>query len=109
MYDRNVFDCTYLDSDGDLKRWDGCWIKGVSQTGQTELIVKGRGSMYHVILGYCSTGNYLCIPDQRISCPLGRLSDTFWNYEQLSSLLGPVDAITITTALADFDIHKETD
>ena len=109
MYDRNVFDCTYLDSDGDLKRWDGCWIKGVSQTGQTELIVKGRSSMYHVILGYCSSGNYLCMPDQRISCPLGRLSDTFWNYEQLSSLLGPVDAITITTALADFDIHKETD
>ena len=88
----NVFDCTYRDSEGHSKRWDGCWIKKESQTGQTELIVKGRGSMYHVILGYCSTGNYMCIPEQRISCPLSSLLDKFWNYEQISTLLGPVDA-----------------
>lgn len=107
MYDMNVFECIYHDDDGLPKRWDGCWIQKASMPGHAELLIKGRGSMYTVILGRCSSGNYLCIPEQRISCPLSFLSDKFWNYEQLSSLLGTVDAVTVTTALADFEIHKQ--
>lgn len=107
MYDMNVFDCTCRDRDGHSRRWDGCWIQKESHDRQTELIIKGRGSMYHVILGCCSVGNFLCIPEQRVSCPLSSLWDKFWNYEQISPLLGPVDAVTVTTALADYATHTE--
>lgn len=107
MYEMNVFDCILTGLDGRLKRWDGCWILISSLPGQTELCVKGRGSMYTVILGKCSAGNYLCMPEQRVSCPLSSLTDRHWNYEQLSQLLGPVDAATVTAALADLKRHKE--
>ena len=106
MQEMQVFDCVFHDADGHPNRWDACWIQQASLAEQTELLVKGRGSLYTLILGKCSAGNYLCIPEQRISCPLSFLSDKFWNYEQLAALLGPVDAITITMALADYARFK---
>ena len=73
----------------------------------SELAISGRGSMYTVILGEYSSGSYLCIPEQGIGCPLGSLSDTFWNFEQLSRLICRTDAATIVNALEDYGKYRD--
>lgn len=98
----NTFPCTCEYPSGRSLCWHASW----SETGATqdacELLISGRGSMYTVILGEYSSGSYLCIPDQGIGCPLGHLSDTFWNFEQLSRLICWTDAATIVHALEDY-------
>ena len=71
-----------------------------------ELIISGRGSMLTVILTKYSGGSCLCIPEIGIGSPLGHLSDTFWNFEQLSHLINRTDATTIAYALADYNRYK---
>jgi hypothetical protein len=43
---------------------------------------------------------FLCIPNWQIGCELSALSDTFWNSEQLSHHLSPIDTKTVITGLA---------
>lgn len=65
-----------------------------------EVILEGRGSSFHVIVGPQINGMYLCIPNWQIGCELSALSDTFWNSEQLSRHLNPVDTRTVAAGLA---------
>jgi len=70
-----------------------------------EIRIKGRGSSFLVILGYCSLGNYLCIPQIDVGCALSSLSDVFYNTEKLTPLIGETDAVTVATALFYYDCN----
>ena len=58
--------------------------------------------MFHVLLGECSDGNFICIPGIDVGCPLASLTDVFWNSERLSQIMNPVDAETVVKAIADY-------
>lgn len=88
-------------------RWTASWMETGAVQGVSELVISGRGSMYTVILGKYSSGSYLCIPEQGIGCQLGSLSDTFWNFEQLSRLICRTDAATIVHALEDYGKYRD--
>jgi len=94
-----TFHCKHTYHNGDSSRWDGSWDILERETDFHELRIRGRGSSYDVVLGECSSGNYLCIPASNIGCSLGHWTDTFWNFERLSSLMNETDAKTIITAL----------
>ena len=64
-----------------------------------ELEIKGRGSLFHVIIGDYSWGTYICIPNHDVGSALGALSDIFWNRERLSRLINPIDAATVAYGL----------
>ena len=49
-------------------------------------------------------GNFICILEINVGCPLSNWDDIFWNMERLSQLMNPVDAATVVygiRALAD--------
>lgn len=94
--------CEYIDNNDNTVSWSGSWELTSAGADHEELKICGRGSCYHVVLGYCSYGNYLCIPDMDIGCGLSSLTDTFWNYKKLSGLVGEADAVTISRGLNDF-------
>ena len=96
------YPCQYIETEDYPGSWVGSWELIGAGTDYEELKICGRGSCYHVVLGYYSRGNYLFIPDIDIGCALGSLKDVFWNYERLSRLLGETDAITISRGLSDF-------
>lgn len=98
----NSFACSCEYPSGRLGEWTGFWQEADSGRGTSELLISGRGSLYTVLVGEYSSGHYLCIPEQGIGCPLGGLSDTFWNFEQLSALICRTDAATIISALDDY-------
>lgn len=104
---QHAFLCTCEYPDGSSMRWQASWREDDSAQGVSELVISGRGSMYTVILGEYSSGNYLCIPEQGVGCPLGPLSDTFWNFEQLSRLICRTDAATIVNALEDYGEYRD--
>lgn len=64
-----------------------------------EIIIYGRGSCMNAVVGKYMSGQYICIPDIDVGCPLSRLSDTFWNKGRLSSHMQEVDAVTVAYAL----------
>ena len=96
------YPCQYIGDDEYPSSWIGSWELIGAGTDYEEIKISGRGSCYHIVLGYYSRGNYLCIPDIDIGCALASLKDVFWNYERLSRIVGKTDAITISRGLNDF-------
>ena len=94
------FECAGPDEwDARGRRWTG-EVKVIGcGTDAVELIIYGRGSCMNAVVGRYRNGQYICIPDLDTGCPLGRLTDTFWNRERLSSHMPEVDAITVADAL----------
>ena len=83
------------------KRWEGC-IHLLKTATPYEMEVKARHSSFHIVCGKHEYGNYICIPNWNIGTELAELSDTFWNFERLTTYypeLSPVDAVSITCAL----------
>ena len=67
-----------------------------------ELEVTARYSSFHIICGKHKYGSYICIPNWNIGTELAGLSDSFWNFERLTTYypeLSQVDAISIVNAL----------
>ena len=84
------------------KTWTG-HVRIIYNTLPYEIKVNARGSSFHIIIGKHSYGNYICIPDWNIGTDISSLSDTFWNFEHLTSSypkLSAVDASSIIKALA---------
>ena len=102
----NTYFCSCEYQSGRRMEWQSSWLEVSSGEECKELIISGRGSMLTVILTKCSGGSCLCIPEIGIGSPLGHLSDTFWNFEQLSHLINRTDATTIAYALADYNRYK---
>ena len=97
------FQCKYIYEDGSKKTWTGQWNEVVDSSETIELLIQGRGSAYQAVLGISSVGNYLCIPSVNVGCSLACWSDLFWNTEQIARVLNITDAVTIATALVDYD------
>ena len=64
-----------------------------------ELIIYGRDSCINAVIGKYMGGQYICIPDIAMGCPLGRLSDLSGNKERLSAHMDKADAATAAHAL----------
>ena len=92
--------CTY--DSGRTRSWTAAWSIVDLNDGFTELKITGRGSAYHIILGGYSSGNFLCIPDIGLGCPLAHWSDIFWNTERISMFLNKTDAVTIATGIYEY-------
>ena len=91
------------------ERWEGTieiinahgrMIDGIVCGDVIEAYVEGRGSTMTIIIGDYCNGHFLCVPDLDVGCPLADWDDLFWNFERLSRLLNPVDAITIVAGVA---------
>ena len=59
--------------------------------------------------GKYMSGQYICIPDIDVGCPLSRMSDTFWNKERLCAHMREADAVTVTYALKALSEYLGTD
>ncbi len=89
----------YNEATGKTDRWDLC-LYIISRKGPfTEFVANGRGSSMHAIAGPQANGNFLCLPAYGVGSELAAFTNSFWNYERLSALIGPVDATTLVTAL----------
>ena len=99
------FQCKYQYEDGDKKTWFGQWELLTERLGNLEFLVRGRGSEYRVVIGHCSSGNYLCIPSENIGCGLASQNDYFWNLEQISRVMNITDAVTIASALYNYSMN----
>lgn len=89
-----------LKSGSRRETWTGRLILLDRGNGWYEAEIHGRGTCFHVLAGRHKYGNYLCIPDHDIGCELSDFSDIFWNEERIGHLMGRVDAVTVSTALA---------
>lgn len=78
--------------------WYGEISKFVEHNSSYEFWIKSRSSIM-VIFGPSSRGGFACFPDFKAGCHLTDLKDNFWNTEQLISVLGEVDGLTVSTAL----------
>lgn len=83
------------------RKWEG-HIHLLRTSSPYELEVTARGSSFHILCGQHKYGNFICIPNWNIGTELAGLSDSFWNFERLTTYypeLSAVDAISITSAL----------
>jgi len=91
------FECIWP-HDGETDRWNGRIISIEGHGSHYEIHIQSRSSL-RVIIGQSTAGGFACLPDYRIACHLAHLKDCFWNTEQLISVLGEVDGITVARAL----------
>lgn len=93
-----VFKCVLKTHSDEAETWNG-FITNLSEYGSFyELRIESRSKIL-VLFGKTSYGYFACIPDFGVGCHLADLRDRFWNEEQLSHILGPVDGLTVANAL----------
>ena len=71
-----------------------------------EATIEARGTHFAMLVGKTDNYNWVALPIQEVSCSLASPSDTFWNEERLTSLIGVVDATTIATVISFIEQHK---
>lgn len=94
---------TYICREGrkpEGKSWTGEIQMLDSTEDHYELIINARGSSFHVITGRYQNGKYLCVPNHGFGCDLAEYRDVFWNKEQISAYLNPVDTGSLTRGLS---------
>ena len=90
------FVCRHTYDDGEKAEWTGTVTPIRSTVDMRVAEIKGRGSSFTVIAGEYPYGDFLCIPEINVGCPLSRWDDLFWNQERLFSLMNETDAVTIS-------------
>ena len=98
--------CKYEYSDGEVREWPVTWAVTKRMAGATYLCIEGRGSVFDVVIGKYSGGNFLCIPAIDVGCGLAPFDDVIWNREKLSKFVTETDAATITKALQHFGMKE---
>ena len=93
------FTCSYTYDDGEHAHWTGTVTPIRKKAATTKAVIKGRGSSYTIIVGDCSCGHFLCIPEINLSCPLAEWGNIFWNRERMSGLMNVTDAVTIVNVV----------
>lgn len=86
-------------------RWPGR-IRLIKDTDPYEMEATARYSSFHILCGKHKYGNYICIPNWDIGTELSGLSDSFWNFERLTTYypnLSKADAASIVGALERLD------
>ena len=96
------FTCRHTYENDYVQEWTGSWELLHYDGSFWELLINGRGSSFHSILGISSVGLYICIPSIDVGCGLADWTDTFWNTEKLSGFVSVTDAVTIAEALRSF-------
>ena len=96
------FQCRRTYENGHFQEWTGSWELVHYNGSFWELLINGRGSSFHTILGISSAGLYICIPSIDVGCGLAGWTDTFWNTEKLSGFVSVTDAVTIAEAVRSF-------
>lgn len=95
-----TFMCRYLPESW-MEPWQGT-VCPLLPFEPMDFEVCARGSMFHIIIGHHSRGQYICIPNWGIGMDTADPDDCFWNYGHLSDLyprLRKVDAVSIVNAL----------
>lgn len=72
-----------------------------------EATIEARSTCFNMLVGKTDNYDWVALPIQEVSCSLANPSDTFWNEERLTSLIGVVDATTISRSIAFIDRHKD--
>ena len=96
------YKCQFTYDSGRTRSRTAAWSVVDSCDGFTELKISGRGSSYNIILGSYSSGNFLCIPDIDLGCPLAHWSDIFRNTERIATILNRTDAVTIAAGIYEY-------
>lgn len=97
---RMEFVCTAPAETGEgTQRWLGEVVVRSHSLYTAELLIYGRGSCINAVIGKYMGGQYICMPDIDTGCPLGGLSDIFWNRERMSAHMNGTDAVTVAHAL----------
>ncbi len=91
------FTCEW-EHDGCKDIWQGSITDLEELSSHYEILIQSRSSI-RVVFGKTSSGGFACMPDFQASCCIANLKDQFWNTERLVSALGPVDGITVASAL----------
>ena len=105
-----MFQCTGpAEWEADERRWSGEIKITRRSINMVEFIIYGRSSCMNGVVGKYMSGQYICIPDIDVGCPLSRLSDTFWNKERLCAHMREADAVTVTYALKALSEYLGTD
>ncbi len=103
-------ECTCILKDGSRKEsWTGKLTLLRKAPGMYEAEISGRGTYFHILAGWHTYGNYLCIPNHDVGCELSGFSDIFWNEERLRSLMQEVDAVTVAAGLAQLPSLADND
>lgn len=88
------------------------WIIRIDRLFKTktgfEASITADNWQFHIIVGKFQFGNYLCIPNWKVGVELSSWKDTFWNLEQLASVLKRKNAISIVTAIKYIAEYLET-
>lgn len=97
---RMEFVCSAPAEEGERgQKWLGEVVVKSHSMCMAELLIYGRYSCINAVIGKYMSGQYICIPDIDIGCPLSSLSDIFWNRERLSAHMNGTDAVTVAHAL----------
>ncbi len=92
------FQCSRVTENG-LERWSGLIVNIINHGSHYEMRIESRSGIM-VLFGETRSGYFACIPDWDAGCHLAHPSDLFWNTEQLVSVLGEVDGITVACAIS---------
>ena len=80
------------------QEWEGC-VKSIHNHGSHyEIQIQSR-SGFTFMVGNCTAGAFISIPDYNVGCELASYGDYFWNNERLSRIMNRVDAATVAQAL----------
>lgn len=102
-----IFQCNESHICGN-KTWSGT-IRLLCHTATYyEAVAEARGTCFYLIAGSYQNGNYLCVPNHRIGCDLAQYTDLFWNREQISRFLNPVDTESLVCAVSQLPKFKES-
>ena len=103
----NKIKCKHEYTDGEVSEWTVTWSVTHRMRGATHLCIKGRGSVFDMVIGKYDGGNFLCIPAIDVGCGLANFNNISWNNEKLSKFVTETDAATITKALQHFGMKEK--
>jgi len=91
------FECS-METENGIEKWSGLIVNLINHGSHYEMRIESRSGIM-VIFGESRLGYFACIPDFGAGCHIVHPSDLFWNTEQLVSVIGKVDGITVACAL----------
>lgn len=89
-----------IDGRDELREWTVKVTDFKSWGSHYTFIVEAAGSGIRVITGPHNSGWFITILDWRVSASYRDPSDTFLVFERLTSVMGPVDAKSVSSAIS---------
>lgn len=89
------------------KTWKAYLKTFIDYGSYYEATIEARGSSLTILVGRTEQYNWIAIPYLNITTTLASFNDLFWNEEKLSSLLNPIDSVSVVCALSYINQNKE--